>query len=403
VLRRSANPFILHCEDPGAGAREPADPSEKPVPNFITLRSLVILHNSPIAWLRTLAAAVLLYLALTAVRRLVRRHHQRMLATERVEIMEIPLEVLSHTTTLFLAVISLFIGLQFLTASDATRRAFDMAMTVVVFWQAGVWASAAVTAWLERKRKAQLATDRAAASSIGVVAFIARAVVWMMVVLLALENLGVNITALVAGLGVGGVAVALALQNILGDLFASLSITFDQPFFVGDFVIVDAFMGSVEHIGIKSTRLRSLTGEQIVMSNADLLKSRLRNYGRMTERRVLFSIGVTYDTPVEKLEQIPAIIRAGVESQEGTRFDRCHFANHGACSLDFETVYYVLSADYNRHMDIQQQIRLRIHREFARLGVEFAYPTQRLILERGAAATRGASRPPAEALPGPAS
>jgi small-conductance mechanosensitive channel len=143
-------------------------------------------------------------------------------------------------------------------------------------------------------------------------------------------------------------------------------------------------MGSVEHIGIKSTRVRSLTGEQIVMSNADLLKSRLRNYGRMTERRVLFTIGVTYDTPAEKLEQIPGIVRNIIESQKGTRFDRSHFANHGACSLDFETVYYVLSADYNRHMDIQQQIRLQIHREFARFGVEFAYPTQRLILERAA-------------------
>ena len=353
--------------------------------------SLPIFHNSPIAWLTALGTTALLYVVLMAVRALVRRHYKRMLATERVEIMEMPLEVLSRTTTLFLIGISLFIGLQLLTTSPRTRHGVDTAVTIVVFWQAGVWISAAVMAWLERKRKGQLATDRAAASSIAVVAFIARAVAWVMIVLLALENLGVDITALVAGLGVGGIAVALAVQNILGDLFASLSITFDQPFFVGDFVTVDSFLGSVEHIGIKSTRLRSLTGEQIVMSNADLLKSRLRNYGRMTERRVLFTIGVTYDTAVEKLEQIPAIIRAIVEAQEGTRFDRSHFANHGACSLDFETVYYVLSADYTRHMDIQQQIRLRIHREFDRLGVEFAYPTQRLILER-AGSPAGAGR-----------
>lgn len=360
--------------------------------------SLPIFHNSPIAWLTALGTAALLYVVLTAVRRLVRRQHKRMMATERVEIMEVPLEVLSRTTTLFLLVLSLFVGLQVLATSDRTRLVLDTVITVVVFWQAGVWASAAVAGWLERKRKAQLATDRAAASSIGVVAFIARAVVWVMVVLLALENLGVNITALVAGLGVGGVAVALAMQNILGDLFASLSITFDQPFFVGDFVIVDSFLGSVEHIGIKSTRLRSLSGEQIIMSNADLLKSRLRNFGRMSERRVLFTIGVTYDTPAEKLEQVPGIIRSAVESQEGTRFDRSHFANHGACSLDFETVYYVLSADYNRHMDIQQQIRLRIHREFGRLGIEFAYPTQRLILERAATAAR--TSPPQPTPPG---
>jgi small-conductance mechanosensitive channel len=365
---------------------------------LFTPLSQPIFHNSLMVWLSALATAALLYLMLMTVRGLVRRHHERMLATERLELMEIPLEVLSRTTTLFLAALSIFAGAQWLTMSAGTSHALDDAITIVAFWQAGVWASVAVTAWLEHKRKSQLASDRAAASSIAVIAFIARAVLWVMVALLALENLGVNITTLVAGLGIGGVAVALALQNILGDLFASLSITFDQPFFVGDFVIVDSFLGSVEHIGIKSTRLRSLTGEQIVMSNADLLKSRLRNYGRMSERRVLFTIGVTYDTPVEKLEQIPGIIRRIVESQEGARFDRSHFANHGACSLDFETVYYVLSADYTRHMDIQQQIRLQIHRELARLAVEFAYPTQRLIIERAAATTRDSPPAPTEAL-----
>ena len=200
--------------------------------------------------------------------------------------------------------------------------------------------------------------------------------------LLTLDNLGVNITAMVAGLGVGGVAVALAVQNILGDLFASLSITFDRPFVIGDFLIVDDFLGSVEHIGIKSTRLRSLSGEQIVMSNADLLKSRLRNYGRMSERRVLFTASVTYETPAEPLEQIPTIIREIIDAQPDTRLDRSHFATHAAASLDFETVYYVLSTDYNHYMDIQQTINLRIHREFARRGIEFAYPTQRLLLER---------------------
>jgi small-conductance mechanosensitive channel len=171
-------------------------------------------------------------------------------------------------------------------------------------------------------------------------------------------------------------------------LFASLSITFDRPFVIGDFLIVDNFLGSVEHIGIKSTRLRSLSGEQIVMSNADLLKSRLRNYGRMTERRVLFSASVTYETPAELLERIPGIIREIIEAQPDTRFDRSHFAAHAAASLDFETVYYVLSADYNHYMDIQQAINLRIHREFARLGIEFAYPTQRLLLERVTAGAR---------------
>jgi small-conductance mechanosensitive channel len=174
------------------------------------------------------------------------------------------------------------------------------------------------------------------------------------------------------------------------DLFASLSITLDRPFGIGDFLAVGDFLGSVECIAIKSTRLRSLSGEQIIMSNSDLLSSRVRNYGRMSERRVVFSTSITYETPIELIERVPALIGEIVESQQGTRFDRSHFARHAAASLDFETVYYVLSADFNRYMDIQQAINLRLHRELTRLGVEFAYPTQKLLI---AAANTSESSP----------
>lgn len=352
--------------------------------------SLPIFHNSPLSWSIALAAAAAVLTALLLLRRIVRRYHGKMIATERLELMEIPLEVLSRTTLVFFFVLAIFVGLATLTVPPRTQHILDSVLTVTLFYQAGVWATAATKGWFERKQHSGLASDRAAAGSLGIIAFIAQGVIWAMVVLLTLDNLGVNITALVAGLGVGGVAVALAVQNILGDLFASLSITFDRPFVIGDFLIVDDFLGSVEHIGIKSTRLRSLSGEQIVMSNADLLKSRLRNYGRMSERRVVLTASITYETPLDQLEQIPRIIREIVEAQPDTRFDRSHFATHAAASLDFETVYYVLSADYNRYMDIQQIINLRIHREFARLGIDFAYPTQRLLLERvGARAAPG--------------
>jgi small-conductance mechanosensitive channel len=167
---------------------------------------------------------------------------------------------------------------------------------------------------------------------------------------------------------------------VLGDLFASLSITLDRPFVIGDFLAVGDFLGSVEYIGIKSTRLRSLSGEQIIMSNSDLLSSRVRNYGRMSERRVVFSTRITYETPIELIERVPAVIRKIIEAQQRTRFDRSHFASHAPASLDFETVYYVLSADFNVYMDIQQAINLRLHRELAQLGVAFAYPTQKLLI-----------------------
>jgi small-conductance mechanosensitive channel len=202
------------------------------------------------------------------------------------------------------------------------------------------------------------------------------------VLLLDLYNLGVNITALVAGLGVGGIAVALAVQTILGDLFASLSIVLDKPFVVGDFLVVDDMLGAVEYVGLKTTRIRSLSGEQLVFSNSDLLSSRIRNYGRMFERRVSFDVGVTYQTPRDKLIKIPVIIRDAVEGQDKTRFDRSHFKAYGDFALVFESVYYVLGPDYNEYMDIQQAINLHLHECFEQEGIEFAYPTQTVFVKQ---------------------
>jgi small-conductance mechanosensitive channel len=245
---------------------------------------------------------------------------------------------------------------------------------ITLIWQVGIWSTAATTAFIDRRTQQTRDSDRAVAGSLGIVGVIARMVIWTIVVLLILENAGVDVTALVAGLGIGGVAVALAMQNILGDLFASLSITFDQPFVIGDLLRVEDYSGHVEHIGLKSTRLRSPGGEQIIVSNADLLQSRLRNYGRLPERRVEFTLRIAYETSPEMLERIPSMIGDIVTSEQGTRLDRSHFAGHGAWSLDFETVYFVLSPDFTRHMDIQQTIHIRIHREFARAGIEFASP-----------------------------
>jgi small-conductance mechanosensitive channel len=346
------------------------------------LLTMPLFTNSIVDWAIALAITIGLMSVLLAVRGFIRRHHQRLAATPERELIELPLHVLSRTTVLFFIVVSVFAGLATLTVGDPLSRLLRSVLTIAVFWQVGVWASALATAWLERKRQLTMSTDRAVAGSLGIIGFIARVLIWSIVLLVILENLGVDVTALLAGLGVGGIAVALAVQNILGDLFASLSITFDRPFVVGDFLIVDDYLGTVEYIGLKSTRLRSLSGEQIVMSNADLLNSRVRNFGRMYERRVVFTLNISRETPVELLERIPALIREAISAQKDTRFDRSHFAKHAPASVDFETVYYVLSPDFNRYMDIQQAINLRLHREFARLGIEFAYPTQTILLSR---------------------
>jgi small-conductance mechanosensitive channel len=187
----------------------------------------------------------------------------------------------------------------------------------------------------------------------------------------------VNITALVASLGVGGVAVALAVQNVLGDLFASLSIAVDKPFEVGDFITLGAVAGSVEQVGLKTTRIRALGGEQVIISNTELLKQTINNYKRMQERRVVFKFGLSHATTTpDQAEAVPALVRQAITAQQHTRFDRAHLVAFGDSTLDFEVVYFVLSADYNLYMDIQQRINLALLREFQRLGVALAFPTR---------------------------
>lgn len=348
--------------------------------NFVPHWAEPLLSNSPLETLIAAGIFAVSVLALILVRRLVRRQLKRMLATETTELLEIPLEVLSRTNLAFFIVFGLFLGLQPLTIGDKLERLLSTLMTIALFRQFAVWAMATVAAFIDRKRRQAMVSDRAAVGSLGIIAFLANVAIWSIVVLLTLDNFGVDITALIAGLGIGGIAVALALQNVLGDLFASLSITLDQPFVVGDFLIVGEFIGTVEYIGVKSTRLRSISGEQIIISNGDLLGSRIRNNGRMSQRRIVFATNIAYETPVELVEQIPALIREIVEKQPNTQFDRSHFRTHGASSLDFETVYFVLSSDFNEYVDIQQVINLSLHRKFAELGIEFAYPTQKLFL-----------------------
>lgn len=240
----------------------------------------------------------------------------------------------------------------------------------------------ALTAWNERFRAEDLAERGAQQTTMRMLLFFARLLVFTIGALVIVDNIpGVQITALVASLGIGGIAVALALQNILTDIFASLTITLDKPFVLGDFIIVGDHLGVVENIGLKTTRIRSLSGEQLVFSNSDLLTSRIRNFKRMKERRVAFGIQATYDTPVDKLKKVPGKVKEIIEGLEDTRFDRAHFKAHGSHSLDFEIVYYVLGPDYNLYMDRQQAINLAIHEYFRDEGIEFAFPTRTLYLK----------------------
>jgi small-conductance mechanosensitive channel len=294
--------------------------------------------------------------------------------------------VLDRTRSFFLFALAVLAGAQLLVLPDRVRDILQAMVLIALLIQIAIWGNAAITVSLNRYTSRMMEEDAASATTLRFVGFLLRLALWVLIALVALDTADVDITALIAGLGVGGIAVALAVQNILGDLFASLSIVLDKPFVIGDFIIVGDLMGTVEHIGLKTTRLRSLSGEQLVFSNNDLLSSRIRNYKRMQERRILFGFGVVYQTPREVLERIPALVREVVESRENTRFDRAHFARFGASSLDFEVVYYMLVPDYNAYMDVQQEINLELFQRFEDNGIEFAYPTQTLFVDQPASA-----------------
>ena len=201
-------------------------------------------------------------------------------------------------------------------------------------------------------------------------------IIWILGAVFLIDNMGYNVTAIVAGLGVGGIAIALAAQAVLGDLFSYFVIFFDRPFEIGDFVTVGSDSGVIEYIGIKTTRIRTLNGEQLVCSNTDLTNSRLRNFKRMERRRIVFTLGVTYQTAAQQLSGIPDIVRNIIASEEKLSYDRGHFSGFGDSSLNFEFVYYVEDPDYNIYMNAQQSVYLEIFRTFAEKGIEFAYPTQ---------------------------
>jgi small-conductance mechanosensitive channel len=280
-------------------------------------------------------------------------------------------------------VFSLFVGSRFLDLGSAIEKWLSAIAVIAIILQTARWGNTLVDFALVRY---QMKTDGAEGermTTLRAVGFVCRLAIVALAVLLALDNIpGVEITALVASLGIGGIAVAMAVQNVLADLFASLSIVLDKPFVIGDFIIVDNHLGSVEYIGLKTTRLRSLSGEQLIFSNSDLLKSRIKNYKRMEERRVVFSISVVYQTQRSKLRKIPAEIKRIVESLEQVRFDRAHFQGFGESGLNFEVVYYVLSSDYTVYMDIQQEINLAIFQYFEKEGVAFAFPTRSLYLHQ---------------------
>jgi small-conductance mechanosensitive channel len=337
-------------------------------------------NNTPADWLAALLVAVGVLFFMLIFKRVIVRYAWIYAKKTDTELDDLFASTLLSTRTLLLLPLAVYAGGMWLTLPPRLDRIIEHIVIIVLLIQAALWGNSFILNWMARTMREKKEQDAAAVTTLSFIGFIARVALWAIIFLLTLDNLGFNITALLAGLGIGGVAVALAAQNILGDLFASLSIVLDKPFVIGDFIIVGEQLGTVEHIGLKTTRIRSLGGEQVVFSNTDLLNSRIKNYKRMNERRVLFTFGVVYQTSHEKLQKIPGMLRAIIEAHDKTRFDRAHFKDYGDSSLNFEVVYYVLNSDYNMYMDIQQSINLAMFERFQSEGIDFAYPTRTLYL-----------------------
>jgi small-conductance mechanosensitive channel len=343
-----------------------------------------IAGNPVVAWLAATGIFVLVLGGLLLFRRVL-RHRLEALAERRVLTgLVIAIHTVGRTRFWFLLIVAAWAGAQFLMLPERAEEWIGRIMLIGALVQAGLWTTGATSRVLDSRRQRELRENPAIVAAMDMVAFAVRLVVWSIVLLVLLDNLGVDITTLVAGLGIGGIAVALAAQNVLGDLFASLSIVLDKPFVVGDYLAVDDFQGSVEKVGIKTTRVRSLSGEQLIFPNNDLLGSRIRNYGRMRERRVEFKIGIAHRTPPENLAKVSALLREVVERRKSVRFDRAHFRSFGDFSLVFEVVYFVPSADFVEYADVQQEINIEILERLGALGVELAHPLQTLYLRRSA-------------------
>ena len=343
---------------------------------------LVFLNNTIRDWLMALALTLLIVFVLWLVKRIFLSRFLAFVKKTKTKYDDLVAEVFLQTKAFLTTIFALYFGALSLDIPVGVQYWLARIAMLAILTQLAIWGNTLITYSIQQYQEENIDKDAGQVTTFRALSFVVKLIIFSAIILLALDNLGVEITTLLTGLGVGSVAVALAVQNILADLFASLSIALDQPFVIGDFIVVDNHMGTVEKLGLKTTRVRSLSGEQLIFSNNDLLSSRIRNYKRMGERRIGFSFSVTYQTPIAKLRLIPEWVRDIVTQSDITRFDRAHFKEFGTSALVFEVVYYILSADYNQYMDMQEKINLALFEKFEQEHVEFAYPTQTVFVSK---------------------
>ena len=338
-----------------------------------------LLGNKMNDWLICLAIITACITAARIIKSIVLARLRKVSERSKSTLDDFAVTIIERSAVPFLYIVGVYFGLRYLDMSNRLSAIIHgTLMAVTVFFIIRL-ISDFISYSIERFMKKESSYDVQVRQAKGILLFF-KIVLWILGAVFLIDNLGYDITTIIAGLGIGGIAIALAAQAVLGDLFSYLVIFFDKPFEIGDFIIIGDKMGTVEYIGIKTTRLRALGGEQLVVSNTDLTNSRVQNYKRMEKRRVAFMIGVTYETSREKLKQIPQIAADIVSHQPDAQFDRAHFASFGDFNLNFEIVYYILSSDYNMYMDTQQAINLALFEAFEQNGIGFAYPTRKVLL-----------------------
>lgn len=337
---------------------------------------------------RYVAAAVIfivLYALFQIIQRIVLIRLEKLAAKTTTDIDNVVIATVEGIRSWVYVIVALYVALQLFALPTILDYIVTGAILFAIVWQAIEVASTLIEFFtkrvLEQKTDGE-EVDPNAANASNLISLIAKIVLWSLGVLFVLSNLGIEVTSLIAGLGIGGIAVAFALQGVLSDLFASFSIYFDKPFRIGDFVVTGGDAGVVEHIGIMSTRLRTLQGEELVVSNNELTTARVQNFKKMDERRIVSQFGITYETDYDKVKQVPDMVKAIFKDIESGRLDRVHFASFADSALLFEVVYYVETSDYTKYMDIQQEFNFALMERFAAQGIDFAYPTQTIYTKQ---------------------
>ncbi len=335
--------------------------------------------NSLQAYLIVFGSILVGLLLITAFKKLVLKRIKKAVSTTKSQMDDFIVENLGKYLVPIVYFTVIYAGLKSLVWPERIANILEVVYVVIMTYYAIRLISSILLMLLETYiRRQENGAEKV--KQMGGIILIMNIMIWIIGLVFMFGNLGYDVTAIIAGMGIGGIAIALAAQNILGDLFNYFVIFFDQPFEVGDFLVVGDENGTVEKIGIKTTRIKTLSGEQLVFSNSDLTNSRIHNFKKMQRRRIVFTVGVTYETPVEQVRSIPALLREIVESQKGVDFDRAHFKQFGDSSLDFEIVYYVNSADFNTYMDLQQEFNLQIYQKFGERGISIAFPTRTLYV-----------------------